>query len=44
MPLEIGPSLLILVIFVLPGFVTVLINERTHETNIDPTPFDRLLP
>lgn len=38
-----GPALIILVAFVLPGFVTVLLQERTFKSAEDPTPFDRLL-
>jgi hypothetical protein len=33
----------LLVAFVLPGFVTVLLQERTFKSADDPTPFDRLL-
>ena len=32
-----------LVAFVLPGFVTVLLQERTFRSREDPSPFDRLL-
>ena len=42
MPTETGQALLILVIFVLPGFVTLLIKERTHEVARSVTPFERL--
>lgn len=34
---------MILVAFVLPGFVTVLFQERTFKRAEDPTPLDRLL-
>ena len=43
MPPETGTALIILVAFVLPGFITVLIKERTHETPQDVTQLDRLL-
>jgi len=43
MPPATGPALLILVAFVLPGFVTILIQERTFSSAEDPTPLDRLL-
>jgi hypothetical protein len=42
-PPETGPALIILVAFVLPGFVTVLIQENTYRRSEDPTPLDRLL-
>lgn len=38
-----GTALVLLVAFVLPGFVTVLIQERTFKSAEDPTPLDRLL-
>ena len=38
-----GPALVILVAFVLPGFVTVLIQENTYRYSEDPTTLDRLL-
>jgi len=38
-----GTALVILVAFVLPGFVTVLFQERTFKKAEDPTPLDRLL-
>jgi hypothetical protein len=38
-----GTALILLVAFVLPGFVTVLLQERTFKSADDPTPFDRLL-
>jgi hypothetical protein len=38
-----GPALIILVAFALPGFVTVLIQERTYLHAEDPTTLDRLL-
>lgn len=38
-----GTALVILVAFVLPGFVTVLFQERTFKRAEDPTPLDRLL-
>lgn len=38
-----GSALIILVAFALPGFVTVLIQERTFKNAEDPTPLDRLL-
>jgi hypothetical protein len=40
---ETGTALLILVAFVLPGFVALLISERTHTIRGDDTPFERLL-
>lgn len=43
MPPATGPALIILVAFVLPGFVTVLLEELTFKTAGDPTPLDRLL-
>lgn len=38
-----GTALLILVAFVLPGFVTLLISERTHVVKDTTNAFDRLL-
>jgi hypothetical protein len=38
-----GTALILLVAFVLPGFVTVLLQERTFKSRDDATPFDRLL-
>lgn len=38
-----GTALVLLVAFVLPGFVTVLLQERTFKSADDPTPYDRLL-
>jgi hypothetical protein len=38
-----GGALLITVAFLLPGFVTVLLQERTFKHADDPTPLDRLL-
>jgi hypothetical protein len=38
-----GTALLILVAFVLPGFVTLLISERTHVVKDTSTAFERLL-
>lgn len=38
-----GSALVLLVVFVLPGFITVLLQERTFKSAEDPTPFDRLL-
>ena len=38
-----GSALLILVAFVLPGFVAVLIGERTHIVRRDRSPFELLL-
>jgi hypothetical protein len=38
-----GTALILLVAFVLPGFVTVLAQERTFKSDVDATPFDRLL-
>lgn len=38
-----GTALILLVAFVLPGFVTVLLQERTFKSADDLTPFDRLL-
>jgi hypothetical protein len=43
MPPATGPALIILVAFVLPGFVTVLIQESTFRRAEDPTTLDRLL-
>jgi hypothetical protein len=43
MPPATGPALIILVAFVLPGFVTVLIQENTYRRAEDPTALDRLL-
>jgi hypothetical protein len=43
MPPATGPALIILVAFVLPGFVTVLIQESTYRRAEDPTTLDRLL-
>jgi Family of unknown function (DUF6338) len=43
MPPATGPALIILVAFVLPGFVTVLIQERTFKSAEDLTALDRLL-
>jgi hypothetical protein len=40
---ETGTALLIIVLFVLPGFVTLLIRERTHTIRGEDTPFERLL-
>ena len=38
-----GTALLILVAFVLPGFVAVLLKERLYEVRGEETTFDRLL-
>ncbi|MGX6446787.1 DUF6338 family protein [Patulibacter sp. S7RM1-6] len=38
-----GTALILLVAFVLPGFVTVLLQERTFKRADAPSPFDRLL-
>jgi hypothetical protein len=38
-----GTALVLLVAFVLPGFITVLFQERTFKRTDDPTPLDRLL-
>ncbi|HJQ74134.1 MAG TPA: DUF6338 family protein, partial [Gaiellaceae bacterium] len=39
-----GTALLVLVAFVLPGFVAVLIGERTHEVPVrNRSPFELLL-
>lgn len=43
MPPATGPALIILVVFLLPGFVTVLLQEKTFKRADDPTPLDRLL-
>ena len=43
MPPATGTALIILVAFVLPGFVTVLIQENTYRYTEAPTPLDRLL-
>lgn len=41
--IDTGTALLILVVFVLPGFVAVLVRERIYEVRIEETTFDRLL-
>jgi hypothetical protein len=38
-----GTALLILIAFVLPGFVAVLLKERLYEVRGEETTFDRLL-
>ena len=38
-----GTALLLIALFVLPGFVTLLISERTHTIRGEETPFERLL-
>lgn len=43
MPPQTGTALVLIVAFVLPGFITVLIQERTFRRAEDPTPFDRVL-
>jgi len=43
MPPTTGPALIILVAFVLPGFVTVMMQEHVFKLAEDPTPLDRLL-
>ena len=43
MPPATGTALIILVAFLLPGFVTVLLKELTFKSAEDPTPLDRLL-
>ena len=43
MPPTTGTALIILVAFALPGFFTVLIQERTFKRAEDPTDLDRLL-
>lgn len=43
MPTDTGTALLILVVFVLPGFVTLLVKERTHEIARPQSQFERLL-
>jgi hypothetical protein len=43
MPPATGTALILLVAFVLPGFVTVLFQARTFNSTDDPTPLDRLL-
>lgn len=40
---ETGTALLILVAFVLPGFATLFISERTYTVRRDDSPFERLL-
>jgi hypothetical protein len=40
---ETGTTLLLIAVFVLPGFVTLLIRERTHTIRGQETPFERLL-
>jgi hypothetical protein len=42
-PPETGSALLILVAFVLPGFVTLRFNELTHTVRGEESTFDRLL-
>jgi hypothetical protein len=43
MPPATGPALIILVAFLLPGFVTVWLQENTYRRSEDPTALDRLL-
>lgn len=43
MPPQTGTALVLIAAFLLPGFVTVLIQERTFKSADDPTPLDRLL-
>lgn len=43
MPPETGTALLILVAFILPGFVALLVSERTHTVRGQDTAFERLL-
>lgn len=43
MPPATGSALLILVVFVLPGFVAVLLKERIYEVRGEEATFDRLL-
>lgn len=38
-----GTALLVIAVFVLPGFVTLLIQERTYWVRADESPFERLL-
>lgn len=38
-----GTALLVIAAFVLPGFVTLLMSERTHAIKGEDTPFERLL-
>ena len=38
-----GTALILIALFVLPGFVTLLIRERTHTIRGEETPFERLL-
>lgn len=38
-----GTALLLIAIFVLPGFVTLLIRERTYRVKDQDSPFERLL-
>jgi len=38
-----GTAILVLVAFVLPGFVTILVKERIYEVPAEQQPFDRLL-
>jgi hypothetical protein len=40
---ETGTALVVLAVFVLPGFVTLLIRERTHAIKGEDTAFERLL-
>jgi hypothetical protein len=41
--LDTGTAVLILAVFVLPGFVAVLIKERIYEVRGEESSFDRLL-
>lgn len=38
-----GTALLLIAVFVLPGFVTLLIRERTYRVKDQDSPFERLL-
>ncbi|MEA2409072.1 MAG: hypothetical protein QOE69_3191 [Thermoleophilaceae bacterium] len=40
---ETGTAIVVLAVFVLPGFVTLLIRERTHAIKGEDTAFERLL-
>jgi hypothetical protein len=40
---ETGTALLIIAVFVLPGFITLLFRERTYSVKGQDSPFERLL-
>jgi hypothetical protein len=43
MSLQTGNALLVIAVFVLPGFVTLLMRERTYRVRDQDSPFERLL-